>query len=274
MNQLTRMRLPQVPGGGQNQAPPGAPGGIVLPGGTADNPLAMGRSGLPSTVTVPLNPIRMGTMMSMEQMRSTVAPVTVVAEVDASRLKAVHDALKPQFEATTGIPLTYTPFFARATVVALQAFPLLNGMLMPQGFIVPRQIHLGVATQVNGGVVVPTIANAELKTIPELARDLYLAAQRARSGVPSQADMMQTFCITNTGRWGSTLFGTPTIKPPNVGILAFEAIMKRPVVAENDQIVARPVMHLALTADHRAVDGLEITGFIGKVKDSLENMAF
>jgi pyruvate/2-oxoglutarate dehydrogenase complex dihydrolipoamide acyltransferase (E2) component len=123
--------------------------------------------------------------------------------------------------------------------------------------------------------MVPIIAAAENKSIPDLAREINGIAQRARNGQLSPMDSaVASFVITNTGKFGQTLFGTPTIKPPNVGILAFEAIMKRPVALDNDEVVARPVMHVALTADHRAVDGSDMTDFVGKVKHVLENLAF
>jgi pyruvate/2-oxoglutarate dehydrogenase complex dihydrolipoamide acyltransferase (E2) component len=104
-------------------------------------------------------------------------------------------------------------------------------------------------------------------------RDLTLVTQRAKTGQLSPIDMSgATFVISNTGSLGESLFGTPIIKPPNVGILAFEAIKKRPVVNEYDQVVARPMMYLSLTADHRAVDGAEMIGFLSKVKETLEKV--
>lgn len=255
--------------------PPGAPGGMVLPGGTHDNPLAIGIAASPPVVTLPLTRLRQGSIQNLALSTQLTTPVTVVAEVDCTNLMFLRDRAKPQFEAATGVPLTYLPFFARATVRALQAYPLLNAMLTPHGYVIPREIHLGVATSVPGGVLIPTIWNAERKQIPELASEIHAQTTKARSGTLTDPEMSSsTFLITNTGRFGQTLFGTPVIKPPNVGTLAFEAITKRPVVAANDQIVARPMMYLTLTADHRAVDGAEMVGFIGKVKESLENLTF
>lgn len=273
------MAMNQFPGGLPGGLPTGAPtiGGdprFPYPGGTPDNPLAMGMPG-PPVVPIPINPVRMGTVQTMDLMRFSTAPITVIGEVDVSNLKALHDSIKPTFEAQTGIPLTYTPFFARAAVVALQAVPIMNSIFSPQGHIVSRTVNLGIATQVPGGVMVPIIARAESKTIPDLAREINGIAQRARNGQLSPMDASSaSFVITNTGKFGHTLFGTPTIKPPNVGVLAFEAITKRAVALDNDQVVARPVMHLALTADHRAVDGAEMTAFVGKVKQVLETLAF
>lgn len=255
--------------------PPGAPCGVVLPGGTADNPLAIGVTPAPAALTLPLNAVRQVTMRNLEISRQTTAPVSVVAEVDVSRLQALRERAKQEFQQALGAPLTYLPFFMRATTRALQAFPVLNGVLTPTGFIIPRQINLGFAVQTAGGVVLPTIYNTERKSAAELAREIFILSQKARMGILTAPEMAnQTFVITNTGRWGQSLFGTPVIKPPNVGSLAFEAIVKRPVVVENDQIAVRPMMYIVLTADHRAVDGREMVGFLGKVKESLENLQF
>lgn len=272
MNQATGGMTPV---GTTSQRPPGAPGGIVLPGGTWDNPLAIGRSAQPPVVTLPLSNLRQVSIHNLEAGVRSTAPVSVVAEVDVSRLQAARDYLKPQVEAMTGIPLTYTPFFVRATVQALQAYPIMNSMMTPQGFVIPRTVNIGIATQVPGGVLLPTIFRAETKSIMDLARELHSISERAPRGQISQQEMSgHTFCMTNPGRYGQTIFGTPIIKPPNVGILAFEAIKKRPVVLENDQILSRPMMYIVLTADHRAVDGAEMIGFTGKVKEILENLSF
>lgn len=207
-------------------------------------------------------------------MRRTATPVTVVAEVDMTNLKQLYDSVKSGFEHQTGVPLTYTAFFARATTEALMAYPLLNAVLRPNDYVIPRSIHLGIATQTPGVVLIPTIRNAEQKLIPLLAAEIHSLGQRARAGLIGPADMDSTFVITNTGKYSQSLFGTPTIKPPNTGILAFESIIKRPVVVEGDQIAVRPMMYLALTADHRAVDGADMVGFLGKVKETLEDLTF
>ncbi|BAD39569.1 2-oxo acid dehydrogenase subunit E2 [Symbiobacterium thermophilum] len=254
--------------------PPGAPAGLLLPGGTPDNPLAMGGPPFPPVVTLPLSHIRRVSMLNLEQAQRTTAPVTVVAEVDATGLISVRESLKPLAERHLGIRLTYLPFFAAATVRALKAWPIMNAMLTPQGFVIPRYINLGIATAVPGGVLLPVVPGAERMGFWDLARAIHLQTQKARAGLLSPHELSgHTFVITNTGRYGATLFGTPIIQPPNVGILAFEAIQKRPVVVGDDQLAIRPMMYLALTADHRAVDGAEMIGFLATVKEALEQVA-
>lgn len=224
-------------------------------------------------VVAPVSPIRHGAAMVLDRMRYTTAPVTVVAEVDCTNLQRLYEQLKPQY-AQWGIPLTYTTFFARATVRALQMHPIMNSTYTPQGYVMPKFVNLGIATQTPGVVMIPTIANAQNKSIPELAREIHSIGERAQRGMLGPMGDNATFVITNTGRYGTTLFGTPTIKPPNVGILAFETIQKRPVATADDRVEVHPMMYLALTADHRAVDGSDMAAFIGTVKQSLEALQF
>ncbi len=230
----------------------------------------MGAPG-PQFVTAPIHPARHSAARNLDYMRQTTAPVTVVAEVDSTNLQRLYEAAKAA-AGRGGVPISYTALFARATVKALQALPIMNSVYTPRGYVIPRFINLGIATQAPGVVMIPAVANAESKSVPQLSAEIEALAQQARSGRIAPIDA--TFVITNTGRYGSTLFGTPTIKPPNTGILAFEAIKKRPVVTEGDRVEARPIMYLALTADHKAVDGGDMTTFVGKVKEILETCTF
>lgn len=238
------------------------------------NPLAIGLAGGPPAVIAPVPPMRMAAIQTLELMRQTTAPATVVAEVDMSNLEQLYRLTKPSFEQQTGTPLTYMAFFARATVKALQAHPSLNGILAPGMQVIPRQIHLAIATQAPGVILLPTIHNAERLSIPTLAREIHQVGLRGRAGLISPLDMDSTFVITNTGKYGKSLFGTPTIKPPNTGILAFEAITRRPVVVADDRIEVRPMMYIALTADQRAVGRDEMDGFLNTLKEVLERLAF
>lgn len=228
--------------------------------------------GSPFVVT-PVSPMRQSAAMVLDLMRHTTAPVTVVAEADCTNLKQLYDQAKPYWE-SQGVPLSLSAFFARATVKALQAHPIMNSRFTPRGYVIPQQINLGIATQTPGVVLIPTITNAQTKSVVDLSREIESISERARLGqlLPGIDDA--TFVMTNTGRYGSTLFGTPTIKPPNVGILAFESIQKRPVATPDDRVEVRPMMYLALTGDHRAVDGADMAAFIGTVKRCIETASF
>lgn len=241
----------------------------------SENPLGMGLGGEPAAFFAPITPQRAGAANLLELMRGTAVPASVIAEVDATRLQALYEASKPHFERAYGMSLGYTPFFARATVKALMANPLMNAALTPRGYVIPRYIHLGVAMQGPQNVLLPTIYHAETKGVEQLAFELNQAAQRVALGQVTAKEMADsTFVITNTGSYGQSLFGIPTIKAGNTGVLAFEAIRKRPVVTEGDKVEARPSMHIVLSADHRAVDGIHMNAFIGKVKEILETVNF
>lgn len=253
----------------------GALSGLTLPGGTPDNPLAIGLTAEPTALMVPLSESRRGAIQHLEASRDVVMPVTVIAEVDMSNLKALHDWAKPVFEQQAGAPLSYLAFFARATVQALLAYPVMNSILTPGGYAVPRFVHLAVAAQGPVSVLTPVIRYAERMTIPQLAVEIHRLGQLARNAQLSTEDMAgQTFLITNPGRWGLTLVGNPAVKPPNIATMSFEAITRRVKVLDNDQVAIRPMMYIALTSDHRAVDGLDMVAFAGKVKQILENVAF
>ncbi len=228
----------------------------------------------PPVISLPFNQFRQITIQNLERSRQSAVPVSIFAELDASNLIAARERLKPLAESLLGLKLTYLPFFARATVKALLKYPVMNSVLSPTGHVIPRQIHLGIATSVPGAVLIPTIFGAERMNFWELARAIDLQTSRAKAGQLSPAEMaMQTCVISNTGSMGGeSLFGTPVLLPTNTSSLAFETIRKRPVVLANDQIGIRPMMYLSLTADHRAVDGSDMVPFIGRIKEILERV--
>ena len=242
----------------------------IIPEGTPDNPLAIGVPGGPPSVLLPLSVLRRTTAHHMREQLGTVAPVTVFSEVDTTAAAACRERHRAAIESTVRVPLTYMPLFIQATVAALKAVPVLNSRLTEDGHHIERTIHLGMATSVYGGVLMPVVRHAETKSLAELAVEVQRLAEAARWGQLTADDQHgHTFCITNQGRWGRTLYGTPTIKSPNVGILAFETIRPRPV-ALHGQVVVRPMMYISLTFDHRALDGSEAAQFMGAVQDYLE----
>jgi len=260
--------------GGVPPGAPGAPGGIVLPGGTADNPLAMGGNPNPPLVTIPLNQLRQVSIRNLEQTRQSTVPVSVFGEVDCTNLISARERLKPLAEQRLGLKLTYLPFFARAVIKALQQNPIMNSALTATGHVIPRQINLGIATHVPGAVLIPTVMAAERLGFWDLARAIDLQTRKAKAGQLTLAEMaLQTFVISNTGSFGGdSLFGTPVLLPTNTGSIAFETIRKRPVVMGNDQLVVRPMMYLSMTADHRSVDGSDMIRMLGRVKECLEKV--
>ncbi len=212
----------------------------------------------------------------MVRSKHTSPHVTSVDEADVTGLVRLRERYKEEFERREGVKLTYMPFFIRAAVEALKAFPLLNASVEGKNIIVHKRINIGIATALpNGNLIVPVIKNADALSITGLARAVQDLAQRARTKklLPDEVQG-GTFSITNFGTFG-TLLGTPIINQPQVAILGIGAIQKRPVVREldgSDVIVVRHMVYLSLSFDHRIIDGMLAGQFLQVVRQSLERM--
>jgi 2-oxoisovalerate dehydrogenase E2 component (dihydrolipoyl transacylase) len=203
----------------------------------------------------------------------TVSPhVTTVFEVDMSRVVAHREANKAAFE-RDGVRLTFTPYFVAASVAALRAYPQVNSSFTGEGLWLHKQINIGVAVSLGEeGLIVPVVKGADSMSLLGLAREVNDLAERARKKQLKPDDVVgSTFTITNHGISGS-LFATPIINQPNVGILGVGAIQKR-VVVLGDAIAIRPMVYVGLTFDHRVLDGASADWFVAKVKETLENWA-
>ena len=202
--------------------------------------------------------------------KRTSAHVTTVHKVDMTRIAKMRDRVKGEFQARQGFSLTFLPFVVRATTAALQAFPLLNSSIDGTNIIFHRDINIGIAVALENGLIVPVIRNADEKNVVGLQRAIADLASRARSR-QLRPDEVQagTFSITNFGTFGS-IFATPVINQPQVAILGVGSVEKVPVVVD-DAIAIRSIAHLALTFDHRLIDGALGDQFTQKVKSVLEN---
>ncbi|MGB9897603.1 2-oxo acid dehydrogenase subunit E2, partial [Thermanaerothrix sp.] len=192
-----------------------------------------------------------------------------VMEADLKRVVTHYTAHKPLF-ARDGVNLTYTAYFALATVAALRAYPLLNASWTDEGIRVYETINLGIAVSLGEeGLVVPVIRQAEGLSLLGMARAINDLATRARGRRLTPEDLQGgTFTITNHGVGGS-LFATPIILPPQCAILGVGKITPRPVVVE-DAIAIRPMVYLSLTFDHRILDGAVADAFLGKIVQTLQ----
>jgi 2-oxoglutarate dehydrogenase E2 component (dihydrolipoamide succinyltransferase) len=224
---------------------------------------------------VPLNPIRRRTAEHMVFSKHTSAHVTTIAEADLSRVIAHRLAEKEAF-AREGVNLTFTAYFAAATVAALKAYPLVNSSWNEAGIQLHRAINIGMATSLgDAGLIVPVIKNADSFSLLGLARVVNDLANRARTR-QLKPDEVQggTFTITNHGMSGS-LFATPIINQPQCAILGVGIIQKRVVVVSDEKLgdvmAIRPMLYLGLTFDHRILDGAIADYFLGKVIETLEN---
>jgi len=202
--------------------------------------------------------------------KHTSAHVTTVHKADMTKVAKLRDKLKGQFQAQYGFSLTYLPFVVRAAVAALRQFPIVNASIEGTNIIYHRDINFGIAVALENGLIVPVIRNADEKNIVGLQRSIVDLAARARSRQLRPDEVTGgTFSITNFGSFGS-IFATPVINQPQVAILGVGAVQKEPVVIE-DAIAIRSTAYLALTFDHRLIDGALADQFTAKVKSILED---
>lgn len=202
--------------------------------------------------------------------RETSVHVTTVFEIDMTRVVKLRAKYKPAY-AERNINLTYMPFLMRATVEGLRQFPILNSSVVDGQIYYKNSINLGMAVALDWGLLVPVIKNAEDLSLQGLARQVADLAERSRSKKLSPDDVQGgTFTLTNPGVFGS-LFGTPIINQPQVAILGVGTLTKRPVVTEDDAIAIRHMMYLALSFDHRVIDGATADRFMARIKDFLQD---
>jgi pyruvate dehydrogenase E2 component (dihydrolipoamide acetyltransferase) len=193
-----------------------------------------------------------------------------VDEIDMTKVAALRAKSKDEFEKRYETKLTFMPFFVKAAVAGLRAFPTMNASLDGTNVILHKEINIGIAVALDWGLLVPVIKNADEKNILGIQRNMNDLAERARTKKLKPEEVQEgTFSITNPGVFGG-LFGLPVISQPNVGILGLGMIEKRPVVI-NDSIAIRSMCYVTLSYDHRVVDGAVAHQFLHKVKETLEN---
>lgn len=222
---------------------------------------------------IPMTPLRKIVAEHMVLSKQVSPHVGTVAEIDMAAVVRFRDAHKKAFQAQHGFALTYLPIVVHATVRALREFPRLNSSVLADAIVEKRAIHLGVAVETDKGLVVPVIRDADTLSLTGIARAIEDLSSRARTKKLSPDDLRGgTFTVSNPGRHGN-LYGFAIINQPQVGILRMGEMVKRPVVRTidgEDAIVIRPIMHLALSYDHRAVDGAPANGFLHHVRELLE----
>ncbi len=226
---------------------------------------------------VPFNAIRRRIAEHMVVSKIVSPHVGTVAEVDLHRLAKLREAAKDEFRKLHGFALTFLPFLVQATVRGLKAFPRMNAAVVEQQIVERADIHIGVAVETERGLVVPVVRAAADLSLAGLAKAIDSLAARARDRELNADDLQGgTFTITNPGRQGN-LYGFAVINQPQVGILRMGEVKKRPVVVEQDgedQIAIRPMMYLALSYDHRIIDGVTGNGFLYFVARELETGSF
>jgi 2-oxoglutarate dehydrogenase E2 component (dihydrolipoamide succinyltransferase) len=203
------------------------------------------------------------------QSRQTTAALTTFNEADMSAVMDLRAQFKEKFEKKHGVSLGFMGFFVKACMEAIRAFPVAQARIDGEDIVTPHYFDFGVAVSTEKGLMVPVIRDCDRLSFADIEKQIADLARRARDGKIRPDDLAGgTFTITNGGVFGS-MMSTPILNPPQSAILGMHAIQKRPVV-ENDEIVIRPMMYLALTYDHRLIDGREAVLFLVRVKECIE----
>lgn len=205
------------------------------------------------------------------EVQHTAAMLTTFNEIDMTAVMELRKRRKDAFYEEHEVRLGFMSFFTKAVVAALKKYPLLNAEIAGDQLIVKKYYDIGVAVSTDEGLVVPVVRDADKKNFAEIESDILHLAKKARDNKLSLSDLQGgTFTITNGGVFGS-LMSTPILNGPQVGILGMHKIQVRPVAVDNERIENRPMMYVALSYDHRIVDGKEAVGFLVKVKELLED---
>jgi len=217
-----------------------------------------------------MSPLRRKIAQQLVMAQHTAAILTTFNECDMSAVQELRRSKQDEFTKKNGVKLGLMSFFVKACVEALKAVPVVNGHIEDEDFIQNNFYDIGVAVGTERGLVVPVVRDADKKSFAGLERNIADYAGRARDGKLKIEDLQGgTFTITNGGVYGS-LFATPILNPPQSGILGMHKIMPRPVAVDG-KVEIRPMMYLALSYDHRAIDGKEAVTFLIKVKDCIED---
>ncbi len=258
-------------------APVSAPAAVAAPS-VSSAPSA------PSAPAATVSALR-GTSVPMSRLRKVIAEravqsmvstaqLTTVVEVDVTAVSQLRDAIKANFLAATGHKLTFLPFFVKAAVEALQAYPIINSTVQGDDIVYPAFENISIAVDTERGLLTPVISNAAGKTIATLSGEIADLAARTRDNKLTPDELQGgTFTVTNTGSRGA-LFDTPVVFLPQSAILGLGLVVKRPVVVAGDSIAIRSMVYLALSYDHRIVDGADAARFLGVMKSRLEAGAF
>jgi 2-oxoglutarate dehydrogenase E2 component (dihydrolipoamide succinyltransferase) len=256
---------------------------LAAPAAPAAPPQAVGPATAPVSVAPPVASGQRETREQMSTRRKRIAEnllqsqhatahLTTFNEIDMTAISALRERLKERVEKERGVRLSFMPFFAKAACLALEAFPVVNAQVDGDTIVYKHYVNLGIAVASDAGLVVPNIKDAQGKGIVELGRDIAALARRARDGKLTMDDLTGgTFTITNGGVFGS-LISTPIINYPQVGILGLHKVQDRPVAVDG-RVEIRPMMYVALSYDHRIIDGQQAVLFLVRVKELMEDPA-
>jgi 2-oxoglutarate dehydrogenase E2 component (dihydrolipoamide succinyltransferase) len=254
----------------QNVIAPVAPLAPVAPTGARTGGLTQRRSSERSEERQRMSKRRATIARRLVEAQHTAAMLTTFNEVDMTAVMSLRERRKEAFRQQYGVGLGIASFFVKAGLAALRAFPQLNAEIQGDEIVLKRYYDIGMAVGAEGGLVVPVLHDADQMSFAEIEQRIRDYAKRAADGTLTLQDLAGgTFTLTNGGVFGS-LLSTPILNPPQVGILGLHKIQDRPI-AVNGQVVVRPMMYLALSYDHRIVDGREAVQFLVKIKEFIED---
>lgn len=253
----------------------------VLNAANAPKPAAVAHAPKPASSVVPqddrIEVVRMSRRRqtiakNLKNVQNTAAILTTFNEVDLSAVMELRKKRKEEFIKQHDVKLGFMSFFTKAVVAALKQIPYLNAEIGDNEFILKKYYNIGIAVSTDSGLVVPVVRDADRKNFAEIEKEIADLAVKARDSKLTLADMQDgTFTITNGGTFGS-LLSTPILNAPQVGILGMHSIKYRPIAVDNNtRVEIRPMMYIALSYDHRIVDGKEAVTFLVKVKEMLED---
>jgi 2-oxoglutarate dehydrogenase E2 component (dihydrolipoamide succinyltransferase) len=240
-------------------AAPSAPAPAVVPSGTRETREKM---------TTRRKRIAENLLLSQHQ----TAHLTTFNEIDMTAITALRERLKDRVEKEQGVKLSYMPFFVKAACLALEAYPAVNAQIDGDTIVYKHYVNMGIAVASDAGLVVPNVKDADKKSVVQIGKDIAAVAKRARDGKLSMDDLTGgSFTITNGGVFGS-LLSTPIINYPQVGILGLHKTQDRPVAIDG-KVEIRPMMYVALSYDHRMIDGQQAVLFLVRFKELMEDPA-
>ncbi|RXJ00320.1 2-oxoglutarate dehydrogenase complex dihydrolipoyllysine-residue succinyltransferase [Anaerobacillus alkaliphilus] len=264
---LGRVRKQDVAAYQNAPAPTPAPAAKPAP----EAPKASAGSFAKPTERIKMSRRRQTIAKRLVEAQQTAAMLTTYNEVDMSALLDLRKRRKDQFFDQNGVKLGFMSFFTKAVIIALKKFPLVNAEIQGDEIVLKKFYDIGVAVSTDEGLVVPVVRDADRLGFAEIEREIGDLAKKARDNKLKLDDLQGgTFTITNGGVFGS-LWSTPILNAPQVGILGMHKIQMRPVAIDDERFENRPMMYLALSYDHRIIDGKEAVGFLVKVKELLED---
>jgi 2-oxoglutarate dehydrogenase E2 component (dihydrolipoamide succinyltransferase) len=225
----------------------------------------------PREERVKMTRLRQRIAQRLKEAQNTAAMLTTFNEVDMTAIMDLRNAYKDSFEKKHGVKLGFMSFFVKAAIAALKEFPAVNAEIQGDEIIYKNYYDIGVAVSTPQGLVVPVLRDADRKSMAAIEKEIMALGTKAREGQLTMEQLTGgTFTVTNGGVFGS-LMSTPILNPPQVGILGMHKVQQRPMVLPDGSIAARPMMYIAMSYDHRIIDGREAVTFVVRIKEAIED---